>query len=179
MDSAFRNCWRPRPESNRGARICSPLRNHSATRPSGACRERDGCSIATIPPKSNSPFSPPCANKALATVETRAICLPPRRRNRLQRPPRRSRSSKQGFFERQGLFRRGAAVAQRTVNPLVVGSNPTAGANLSFWRFPEISKSCEAWPLPARERLDPPASLRSASRPVLARANACRFHLSG
>ena len=26
--------WRPRPESNRGARICSPLRNHSATRPS-------------------------------------------------------------------------------------------------------------------------------------------------
>ncbi len=25
--------WRPRPESNRGARICSPLRNHSATRP--------------------------------------------------------------------------------------------------------------------------------------------------
>jgi hypothetical protein len=27
------NEWRPRPESNRGARICSPLRNHSATRP--------------------------------------------------------------------------------------------------------------------------------------------------
>ena len=27
--------WRPRPESNRGARICSPLRNHSATRPTG------------------------------------------------------------------------------------------------------------------------------------------------
>ena len=26
--------WRPRPESNRGARICSPLRSHSATRPS-------------------------------------------------------------------------------------------------------------------------------------------------
>ena len=25
--------WRPRPESNRGARICSPLRSHSATRP--------------------------------------------------------------------------------------------------------------------------------------------------
>lgn len=25
--------WRPRPESNRGTRICSPLRNHSATRP--------------------------------------------------------------------------------------------------------------------------------------------------
>ena len=25
--------WRPRPESNRGARICSPLRNHSATWP--------------------------------------------------------------------------------------------------------------------------------------------------
>src|SRR5687767_12331855 len=27
------------------------------------------------------------------------------------------------------LIRRGAAVAQRTVNPLVVGSNPTAGAS--------------------------------------------------
>lgn len=25
--------WRPGPESNRGARICSPLRNHSAIRP--------------------------------------------------------------------------------------------------------------------------------------------------
>ena len=31
--------WRPRPESNRGTRICSPLRNHSATRPRvGECR---------------------------------------------------------------------------------------------------------------------------------------------
>jgi hypothetical protein len=28
--------WRPRPESNRGARICSPLRSHSATRPTEA-----------------------------------------------------------------------------------------------------------------------------------------------
>jgi hypothetical protein len=27
--------WRPRPESNRGIRICSPLRHHSATWPSG------------------------------------------------------------------------------------------------------------------------------------------------
>jgi hypothetical protein len=26
--------WRPRPESNRGARICNPLRHHSATWPS-------------------------------------------------------------------------------------------------------------------------------------------------
>jgi hypothetical protein len=25
--------WRPRPESNRRTRICSPLHNHSATRP--------------------------------------------------------------------------------------------------------------------------------------------------
>ena len=38
------NCWRPRPESNRGARICSPLRHHSAlvatlgVAPSGKCR---------------------------------------------------------------------------------------------------------------------------------------------
>src|SRR5688572_8089881 len=32
---AYLSCWRPRPESNRGTRICSPLRNHSATRPGG------------------------------------------------------------------------------------------------------------------------------------------------
>jgi hypothetical protein len=31
--------WRPGPESNRGARICSPLRHHSATGPSGCRRE--------------------------------------------------------------------------------------------------------------------------------------------
>ena len=31
------NSWRPRPESNRGARICSPLRDHSATRPRDIC----------------------------------------------------------------------------------------------------------------------------------------------
>src|SRR5262245_59662617 len=28
--------WRPRPELNRGTRICSPLRHHSATWPSGS-----------------------------------------------------------------------------------------------------------------------------------------------
>ncbi len=36
----------------------------------------------------------------------------------------------------QNTFRRGAAVAQGTVNPLVVGSNPTAGAKKKpppFW----------------------------------------------
>lgn len=33
--------WRPRPESNRHSRICSPLHNHSATRPlSGTVRPR-------------------------------------------------------------------------------------------------------------------------------------------
>ena len=30
--------WRPRPELNRGTRFCRPLRNHSATWPSGALR---------------------------------------------------------------------------------------------------------------------------------------------
>ena len=35
--------WRPRPESNRGARICSPLRSHSATRP---CRGRSPLAAA-------------------------------------------------------------------------------------------------------------------------------------
>ena len=39
QDFAWLGRWRPRPESNRDARICSPLRNHSATRPSGCgCR---------------------------------------------------------------------------------------------------------------------------------------------
>jgi protein-L-isoaspartate(D-aspartate) O-methyltransferase len=32
--SILRKIWRPRPELNRGTRICSPLRHHSATRPS-------------------------------------------------------------------------------------------------------------------------------------------------
>ena len=30
--------WRPRPELNRSKRFCRPLRNHSATWPSGGCR---------------------------------------------------------------------------------------------------------------------------------------------
>ncbi len=30
--------WRPRPELNRGTRICSPLRHHSATRPTEMCK---------------------------------------------------------------------------------------------------------------------------------------------
>ncbi len=29
----FKDMWRPGPESNRRPRICSPLHNHSATRP--------------------------------------------------------------------------------------------------------------------------------------------------
>ena len=32
-DKPHQGIWRPRPESNRCARICSPLRNHSATWP--------------------------------------------------------------------------------------------------------------------------------------------------
>src|SRR3954454_4103458 len=31
--SKLLKCWRPEPESNRRARICSPLRNHSAIGP--------------------------------------------------------------------------------------------------------------------------------------------------
>jgi hypothetical protein len=34
--SGLRAAWRPEPESNRRARICSPLRNHSAIGPPGA-----------------------------------------------------------------------------------------------------------------------------------------------
>src|SRR3546814_1225724 len=33
--------WRPRPESNRGARICSPQRNNSAKRPSAGERSEE------------------------------------------------------------------------------------------------------------------------------------------
>ncbi len=32
-ERCWKRRWRPRPESNRGARICNPLRHHSATRP--------------------------------------------------------------------------------------------------------------------------------------------------
>src|SRR3954471_18593959 len=36
-----REGWRPRPELNRGTRICSPLRHHSATWPQESeCRDR-------------------------------------------------------------------------------------------------------------------------------------------
>ncbi len=35
-ESQHLRVWRPEPESNRRARICSPLRNHSAIGPPGA-----------------------------------------------------------------------------------------------------------------------------------------------
>ncbi len=35
MNAETAKCWRRRPESNRGGRICNPLRNHSATSPTG------------------------------------------------------------------------------------------------------------------------------------------------
>ncbi len=41
------NGWRPRPESNRRARICSPLRDHSATRPFQRPTYRGGCRSAS------------------------------------------------------------------------------------------------------------------------------------
>ena len=41
-DESRNTAWRPRPESNRGARICSPLRNHSATRPHRSRRSTMG-----------------------------------------------------------------------------------------------------------------------------------------
>ena len=40
--SALQSGWRPRPESNRRARICSPLRHHSATWPISGNRA-SGC----------------------------------------------------------------------------------------------------------------------------------------
>ena len=45
--------WRPRPESNRGARICSPLRSHSATRPcqSGRPPRRGAIASFAAPPQ--------------------------------------------------------------------------------------------------------------------------------
>ena len=40
--------WRPGPESNRGARICNPLRNHSATGPSGVNASGVGEEVGSI-----------------------------------------------------------------------------------------------------------------------------------
>ena len=47
--------WRPGRESNSGARICNPLRNHSATRPSlaGGNRREEGGSLSDAPPAGN------------------------------------------------------------------------------------------------------------------------------
>ncbi len=160
--------WRPRPESNRGARICSPLRNHSATRPSGRRRVRGGCSIAERRTKEQ----PPKAPVDSAMRADRIGAGPPERPadEDLQRPkpcymspttPAGERSLwhrsaiGQGPGCGEAIFRRGAAVAQRTVNPLVVGSNPTAGA-ITFAR--EISSL--GW----RHSM-PPSGLTSGSIP--------------
>ena len=48
--------WRPRPELNRGTRICSPLRNHSATWPSGHSLYR---SVRTATTRRRSSTAPP------------------------------------------------------------------------------------------------------------------------
>ena len=56
--------WRPEPESNRRARICSPLRNHSAIGPDDKnrmfraafqpfMRFPSGLDLATLPPNGN------------------------------------------------------------------------------------------------------------------------------
>ena len=41
--------WRPRPESNRRRRLCRPLRNHSATWPSGIDEKRSRSSDGALP----------------------------------------------------------------------------------------------------------------------------------
>ena len=56
------NVWRPEPESNRGARICSPLRNHSATRPRGseqAAADTGGITIRIVRPQASPANSRP------------------------------------------------------------------------------------------------------------------------
>jgi hypothetical protein len=68
-------------------------------------------------------------SKGLQPAEPPVICVPPQAAAASGLPETPATGSLPSFPE-DGLFRRGAAVAQRTVNPLVVGSNPTAGANL-------------------------------------------------
>jgi hypothetical protein len=77
-----------------------------------------------------------------------------------------------------GLFRRGAAVAQRTVNPLVVGSNPTAGAiflskSLEYLEFLRAGW-CAHRALGA-SRHPPPASTRAAIPVGIRRLSRCPF----
>src|SRR5262249_17825037 len=56
--------WRPRPELNRGTRICSPLRHHSATWPSRGCLYRTWCTSTTRRKSLRSlPFRRPCSKK--------------------------------------------------------------------------------------------------------------------
>ena len=118
--SRAQSAWRPRPESNRGARICSPLRNHSATRPSAGrrCGEpvtaynhmprpaatQSGYANAIVtgkPPRSI--FLAQHGRKGVAPAEPRGYTRPP--------------------------IPDSSAVEQSTVNRLVAGSNPAPGAN--------------------------------------------------
>ena len=48
IEDVIWRCWRPRPELNRGTRICSPLRHHSATRPSDCIKACGGSRLERI-----------------------------------------------------------------------------------------------------------------------------------
>lgn len=120
--------WRPRPESNRGARICSPLRNHSATRPRSAaaplqigCGAGDGFAPRLVPiakdaailqgrtiRKSILNFVQPKFRLGLCKVRSSLLYGPPslRQRSLIAQP-----------------------VEQSTVNRSVAGSSPAQGAN--------------------------------------------------
>jgi hypothetical protein len=134
--------WRPRPESNWDTRICSPLRNHSATRPIGAVAAITGCDRIAI---LNTAFSEKkftyIAFVRQKYAQGDATQCPPGRGS----PPAflaKMQSSEKNFafFDciagaglsiRRASFPDSSAVEHSTVNRMVVGSNPTRGATLS------------------------------------------------
>jgi hypothetical protein len=106
--------WRPRPESNRGRRICSPLRDHSATRPCRSIEARRAVAYSKrdAPPARNGSQKPstngilPCTRARLALCKGGASLL----------------------YAADTTVPDSSAVEQSTVNRLVAGSNPAQGA---------------------------------------------------
>ena len=140
--------WRPRPELNRGKRFCRPLRNHSATWPSGAM----GSGSRRIRQCPTHPrHQRPGARLRRAFAQTRgtrqartAVFFPPTSCGAAgQRGQNVRGRNEPGLFmlsmpdrlcymrsDASRLFPGSSAVEQPAVNRLVAGSNPARGATL-------------------------------------------------
>lgn len=129
--------WRPRRESNPRTRICSPLRNHSATRPSGRAAPKRCAAIATerskpqgmscrigdAPGDRAACHSRACARGSeLHGISHPSGFIPALSARGLASTPRR-------LYARIPLIPDSSAVEQPAVNRLVAGSNPAPGAN--------------------------------------------------